>query len=241
MRSLPAGCGAVVVGATGGIGAALVAALAADPEIGIVHALSRGGSPNTGKIRGGTLDVRDEASIRQAATTLADDVRLVIVATGVLHGAGLAPEKTFRTLDPAAMLESYRINAVGPALVTKHMLPRLPGQGRAVFAALGARIGSIGDNCSGGWHSYRASKAALAMLIRNFAIETARRAPDTLCVGLHPGTVDTALSQPFQRGVPAGTLFTPARAAAQLLAVIDGLQPGHNGRVLAWDGAVIPE
>lgn len=244
MRSLVPGSCAVIVGASGGIGAALVATLVADPAIGCVYALSRAGVQPiaaAAKVRRLTLDLLDEHSIAAAAAAIAEPPRLVIVATGALHGGGLVPEKSYRALDPAALLDSYRLNAVGPALVAKHMLPRMPAQGRAVFAALGARIGSIGDNRGGGWHSYRASKAALAMLIRNFAIETARRAPDTLCVGLHPGTVDTPLSRPFQRGVPAEALFTPAHAAAHLLAVIDGLQVAQTGRVLAWDGATIPE
>ena len=120
------------------------------------------------------------------------------------------------------------------------MLPLLAPEGRSVFAALSARVGSIGDNRSGGWHAYRAAKAALNMIIRNLAIETSRRRPDTLCVGLHPGTVDTGLSAPFQRNVAAAGLFTPAHSAACLLSVLDGLTPGDSGAVLAWDGSVVP-
>jgi NAD(P)-dependent dehydrogenase (short-subunit alcohol dehydrogenase family) len=152
----------------------------------------------------------------------------------------LQPEKTYRALDAAALMEGYRVNTVGPALVAKHMLPRLAPAGRCVFAALSARVGSIGDNRAGGWHSYRASKAGLNMILRNLAIEVVRRTPDTLCVGLHPGTVDTGLSQPFQRNVGPGKLFSPAHSAARLLQVLDGLVPGDNGNVLAWDGATIP-
>jgi NAD(P)-dependent dehydrogenase (short-subunit alcohol dehydrogenase family) len=240
MRSFAGGSGAVVVGASGGIGAALVAALLADDTFGTVYALSRHCQPSTeGRLRRLPADVTDEASLEQAAAALVAPIRLVIVATGTLHSAGLQPEKTYRALNPAALLESYRVNVVGPAMVARAMLPRLAPAGRSVFAALSARVGSIGDNRSGGWHAYRASKAALNMIIRNLAIETARRTPDTLCVGLHPGTVDTQLSQPFQRNVVPGKLFTPAYSAACLLSVLDSLSQADSGNVLAWDGSTI--
>ena len=241
MRSFPRGSGAVVVGASGGIGAALVSALLADECFGTIYALSRHCQPATeGRLRRLSVDVTDEASIEQAAAALVAPIRLVIVATGTLHSAGLQPEKTYRALDAAALLESYQVNVVGPALVARAMLPRLEPRGRSVFAALSARVGSIGDNRSGGWHAYRASKAALNMIIRNLAIETSRRSPDTLCVGLHPGTVDTPLSHPFQRNVVPGKLFTPAYSVAALLSVMDGLTQADSGNVLAWDGSTVP-
>jgi len=240
MCSFPPGGTAVVVGASGGIGAALVDALLAEPAFATVHALARSfHTEQAGRLRCLPIDITDEASIAAAAAGLEGTVRLVIVATGALHGSGMVPEKTYRTLDAAAMLDSYRINAIGPALVARSMLPLLAPQGRSVFAALSARVGSIGDNRAGGWHAYRAAKAALNMILRNLAIETARRTPDTLCVGLHPGTVDTQLSQPFQRNVAPNSLFTPATSAAHLLRVIDGLTPADTGRVLAWDGSTI--
>ena len=242
MISLEPGGWAVVVGASGGLGAALVKALAEETAFETVIALARSfddDAVQAGKIRQGRIDVTDEASIQAAAGRLDRAVRLMIVATGVLQANRLQPEKTYRALDAEAMLESYRVNAIGPALVAKHMLPLLAPQGRSVFAALSARVGSIGDNRTGGWHSYRASKAALNMIIRNLAIETARKAPDTLCIGLHPGTVDTALSRPFQRNVAPDRLFTAHHSAARLLAVIDGLSAADNGCVLAWDGQVV--
>lgn len=240
-HSFPPGGTAVVIGASGGIGAALVAALLADPAFGAVFALSRGVTAmQDGRLHRLPADVTDEASLVNAAACLAGPVRLIIVATGTLHGGGLQPEKTYRALDANAMMESYRVNVVGPALVARHMLPLLAPSGRSVFAALSARVGSIGDNRSGGWHAYRASKAALNMIIRNLAIETARRTPETLCIGLHPGTVDTGLSQPFQRNVPAGKLFTADHSASFLLSVIDRLTQADTGTVLAWDGSTIP-
>lgn len=120
------------------------------------------------------------------------------------------------------------------------MLALMPRKERSVFAALSARVGSISDNRLGGWHAYRASKAALNMLVRNYAIEQARRAPGAICVGLHPGTVDTSLSRPFQSGVPEGRLFTPDEAAGYLLDVIDALGPDDSGRCFDWAGKQVP-
>ncbi len=243
MRSLEPGGWAVVVGAGGGIGAALVAGLAEDAELAGVVALSRRPGPaGGGRMRAGEIDVGDPDSIERAAARLAGlggPIRLVIVATGMLHDGRIQPEKSYRALDADTLLESYRINAVGPALVARHMLPLLAPSGRSVFAALSARVGSIGDNRSGGWHGYRASKAALNMILRNLAIETRRRIPELICVGLHPGTVETGLSRPFQRNVPSPQLFTPKFAADRLLSVIDGLRPEESGSVLDWQGEVV--
>jgi len=167
-------------------------------------------------------------------------VRLVLVATGILHAPGVRPEKCWAALDAAALARVYTVNAIGPALIGKHFLTLLPAQGRSVIAALSARVGSIDDNRLGGWHAYRASKAALNMLLKNFAIELARRAPEALCVGLHPGTVDSALSKPFQANVPASRLFTPAVSATHLLQVLERLTPADSGGVYAWDGQRVP-
>jgi NAD(P)-dependent dehydrogenase (short-subunit alcohol dehydrogenase family) len=148
----------------------------------------------------------------------------------------IMPEKSFRAIDGAAMTQVLAVNTIGPALIAKHFLPLLPRARRAVFAALSARVGSIGDNRQGGWHAYRASKAALNMLIANFGIELARTHADAVVAALHPGTVDTGLSLPFQRGVAPDRLFTGAVSAAHLLAVIDRLTPADSGGLFAWDG-----
>ncbi len=245
MRSLEPGGWAVVVGAGGGIGGALVAALADDADLAGVVALSRrpGPAADGRRVRTGAIDIGDPDSIERAAERLAGlgvPIRLVIVATGMLHDGQIQPEKSYRALDADGLLESYRINAVGPALVARSMLPLLAPSGRSVFAALSARVGSIGDNRSGGWHGYRASKAALNMILRNLAIETRRRTPELICVGLHPGTVETGLSRPFQRNVPGPKLFTAAFAAERLLSVIDGLRPEDSGSVLDWQGETVP-
>lgn len=223
---------AVVIGASGGIGAALVRQLENAGHHSNVHALSRSG---TG------LDLEDEESIAAAASRIADGPppALVIVATGVLHGAH-SPERTYRALSAEHLMRDYRLNAIGPALVAKHFLPLMPRESRGVFAALSARIGSIGDNRLGGWHAYRASKAALNMLIRNLAIEHGRTHKGGIVVGLHPGTVATGLSAPFQAGVPAEKLFTPYHSAEQLLRVVSVLDASDSGGVFGWDGRRIP-
>ena len=138
------------------------------------------------------------------------------------------------------MAQSFAVNAIGPALLAKHFLGGLATGDKAVFAALSARVGSIEDNRLGGWYSYRATKAALHMLVRTCAIELARRNPTALCVALHPGTVDTALSRPFQSSVPDGRLFKPRQAAEHLLHVIDSLDASASGRAFAWDGQSLP-
>jgi NAD(P)-dependent dehydrogenase (short-subunit alcohol dehydrogenase family) len=242
MRSLVDGARAVVVGASGGIGAAFVEALARDPSIARVDALSRRPSDAGGKVHTHRIDVTDEASIEAAAGQLDDGpLDLVLVTTGVLHdAAGLRPEKTWRHLDAAALQRAYAVNAVGPALVAKHLLAKLRRDHKAVFAALSARVGSIEDNRIGGWYAYRASKAALNQMLRTLAVELARRRPQAVCVGLHPGTTDTPLSSPFQANVPEGKLFTPAFVAERLLAVVDDLDASASGGLYAWDGARIP-
>ncbi|MDQ3125357.1 MAG: SDR family NAD(P)-dependent oxidoreductase, partial [Pseudomonadota bacterium] len=216
----------------GGIGAAAARRLEASGRYAVVHALSRSG---TG------FDLEDEASIAVAAARVAEGPApaLVFVATGVLHH-GFEPERSWRALDSDHLLRDYRINAVGPALVAKHFLPLLPRSQKAVFAALSARVGSISDNRLGGWHSYRASKAALNMLLRNLAVEIGRTHPQAVVAGLHPGTVNTDLSAPFQKGVRPEKLFTADYSVERLLAVIDGLTAADSGGVYAWDGARIP-
>lgn len=242
MQSFTAPLHVAVIGASGGIGRAFVAALAADAAVARVHACSRRPMANDGKVCGHALDLEDETSIATAASGIGDTpLDLVIVATGVLHDtAGLRPEKTWRHLEAGQLQRAFAVNAIGPALVAKHLLPKLRRDHKAVFAALSARVGSIEDNRFGGWHAYRASKAALNQLLRTLAIELARKRPDAVCVGLHPGTTDTDLSRPFQANVPEGKLFSPDFAAARMLAVIDGLGPADSGGLFAWDGARIP-
>lgn len=230
---------AVVWGASGGIGRALVDALAASGDYATIHAGGRAPVPPAADIvRPFTFDLLDEASIASgsSAVTAAGPVDLVIVATGMLHNSRHQPEKRFASLTAEAMTAAFQVNTVGPALIAKHMIQGLPRDRRSVFAALSARVGSIGDNRLGGWHSYRASKAALNMIIANLAVDLGRSHPQAIAVGLHPGTVDTSLSLPFQKAVAPGKLFSPAASAQHLLSVIDGLTEAATGAVWAWNG-----
>jgi hypothetical protein len=232
VQPIPADGVAVVIGSSGGIGAAVMAALTADARFSQVIALSRGSAP--------CLDLTREGSVAAAADFAAaqGEIRLVFDATGVLSAGGAAAERSWRELDPAAMALAFQINAIGPALLMKHFLPRLPRQGKAVFATLSARVGSISDNALGGWYSYRASKAALNQLVRTAAVELARRAPEAVCLALHPGTVDTPLSRQFRK---AGLeVRSPDEAATRLLTVIDDVGPAHTGLLLDYAGTTIP-
>lgn len=232
----------VVFGASGGIGGALVVQLAADPSVARIHAASRRAIDySDSKIIPLSFDLSDESTIADAAATVGAPLDLVCVATGMLHrDGGPAPEKSLRAIDAEAMAELFRVNTIGPALIAKHFAPLLPRDRRSVFAALSARVGSIADNRLGGWHSYRASKAALNMLMVNLAIELRRTHPQAIVASLHPGTVDTALSAPFQRGVVPEKLFSSEDSARYLLGVLNRLTPEDSGGLFAWDGARIP-
>lgn len=227
---------AVVIGASGGIGGALETALIERGQFAIVHGFARSRS---GKHH---IDLLDEASIAAAAEIVGNgpSPSLVIVATGLLHSHEGGPEKALRALDPNWLAQIYAVNAIGPAIVAKHFLPLMPRNERVVFAALSARVGSITDNRLGGWYGYRSSKAALNMLIRTLSIEERRRNDCAIIVGLHPGTVDTALSQPFQGSVRPGRLFSVDRAATLLLDAIEGLAAKDSGKLLDYEGEEIP-
>jgi NAD(P)-dependent dehydrogenase (short-subunit alcohol dehydrogenase family) len=221
---------AVVIGAGGGIGAALAEALEAEGRD--VLRLGRGSTP--------ALDLLDEGSIAAAAAHAASRGApgLVIDATGFLHGEGFMPEKSWRELDAAHLAHAFALNAIGPALLMKHFLPLLPRSGTPVFATLSARVGSIGDNRLGGWYAYRASKAALNQLVRTAAVELRRRAPNAVCIALHPGTVETPLSAPFSRN--GLDVRPPAQAATDLLRVLAALTPAESGSFLDHKGAPVP-
>ena len=232
---------AVVFGSSGGIGRALAEGVVASGRYERVFAVSRSGA----EISGATnlaAEFTDAAALARVADEIraAGPVTLCLVASGMLSGPDLQPEKTYKSMSLAAFQRVFEANTFGPALIAAQILPLMPKTERSVFAALSARVGSISDNRLGGWHAYRASKAALNMLIRNFAIEQARRAPGNICVGLHPGTVDTGLSRSFQGSVAEGKLFTPDQAAAYLLDVIEHLTPEDSGKCFDWAGKEVP-
>lgn len=232
LSSFPDPASALVVGAGGGLGSAFVSALEDSGRFGTVLALSRSGEP--------PLDLLDEAAIAAVADRVRSmpvQPRLVIDATGFLHDDRFSPEKSWRQLDPAHLAHAFAVNATGPALLMKHLLPLLSRDGKAVFATLSARVGSISDNRIGGWYAYRASKAALNQLVRCAAIELARTHRDAVCVALHPGTVETRLSAPFARS--GLNVRSPEIAAADLLAVIDSLAPERSGTLIDQNGETV--
>ena len=224
---------AVVVGSAGGLGSALHNVLGQAGCFKRVVGLSR---------RHDGFELTNEATIAAAAASISSiglPVRLVIVATGLLHDDDMQPEKSMRQLNAEVLLRSFAVNAVGPALVAKHFLPLLPRQGKAVFAAVSAKVGSIGDNQLGGWYGYRAAKAALNQLTHTASIELRRTHPEAICITVHPGTVATALSAPYRS--PGHLPDEPSFAAARLLGVIDSVRPidsglffDHTGRPLPW-------
>ncbi|EWC41775.1 SDR family NAD(P)-dependent oxidoreductase [Pseudomonas stutzeri] len=230
MQSFPDGFRALVIGASGGIGAALVEALRGDPRCASVITLSRASAP--------ALDLADPASIEQAAAAVAGQgpFQLIINAAGVLHDADFMPEKRLADLNQEQLLRTFQINTFGPALVLRHFSGLLDRQ-RGVLAMLSAKVGSIGDNRLGGWYSYRASKAALNMLIRTAAIEVRRSQPNAVLLALHPGTVNSRLSQPF-RGAEIGR--PAANAAQDLLRVVDSAGPDASGGFYAYSGEELP-
>jgi NAD(P)-dependent dehydrogenase (short-subunit alcohol dehydrogenase family) len=236
MNSLPAGYRALVVGASGAIGGALVDALRADARCGGVTALSRQGVP--------PVDLTDEDQVAAAAARLQEQApfHLLVCATGVLQAGGRAPEKRLADIDAATLARLFAVNAVGPMLFIKHFHDLLPLRERGLLAVLSARVGSIGDNRKGGWYGYRASKAALNMLLKTAAIEVARRRPLAVLTALHPGTVRSGLSAPIIGiSTAMSEALAPAASARHLLGVLDDLPAeGASGGFVAWDGAPIP-
>ena len=231
----------VVVGASGGLGAALCVECVNRFPSADKFSLSRtgvdGGLDDTEHV---TLDFLQPETIAAAADRVGSGVDLVLVTTGLLHAENLRPEKSLRDLEPGNLELLFAINAIGPALVMKHFLPLMRRDRRSVFAALSARVGSITDNRLGGWYGYRASKAALNQMIKTASIEQKRKHPHCCVVGLHPGTVDTGLSKPFQGNVPQNKLFSAELSATHLLDVISGLFADDSGKVFDWKGDEVP-
>ena len=243
---------AVVIGASGGIGRAIVAELLAHSQVGRLIATSRRNAAlrdiasehhQDPRLRTCRVDTLDEASLAELALEVERapfPLQLMLNATGMLSDAERGPERRLEEANGPWLSRVFEVNAVGPLLVLKHLTPHLPKDERVVLASLSARVGSIDDNRLGGWYGYRASKAALNQFVRCASIELKRRAPRTICVALHPGTVKTSLSDRFTKRLGPDKLFSPQRAARQLLHVSDGLTETDTGGFFAWDGTTIP-
>lgn len=231
-----------VIGSSGTIGSAFIRRISElYPEAQISGFSRTKQTSDIENIRFYEIDYTNEESIANSAEISAQNapLDLVIVATGILHNDAFMPEKSMKELSIAKFQEVILANTIVPALVAKYFLPKLSKDRRAVFAALSARVGSISDNQFGGWYSYRASKAALNMIIKNLSIEMKMRYKQAIIIGLHPGTVDSRLSKPFQNNVPAGKLFTADYSVAKMLEVINTLTTENSGKCYAWDGEEI--
>ncbi|GEK46350.1 SDR family NAD(P)-dependent oxidoreductase [Bisbaumannia pacifica] len=244
LANLPDGFTALVTGASGAIGGAVIRALLADSRPARVIAVSRRPAPHTladARLTWVEAEVASEAGRRAIAEALGDmPLHLWFNAIGILHEGETFPEKRLEELDEAALQHLYRVNAITPALLLKTLHPHLKGDHPAIVASLSARVGSIADNRLGGWYGYRASKAAHNMLMRTAAVELKRLNAQSCVLCLHPGTTDSALSRPFQARVPEGKLFTPDFVAERLLEVIGQRRAEESGSFWDWAGEPIP-
>ena len=230
----------VVIGSSGALGKAFTNQFSKNHPEATIHAFSRQLSQDFGEnVINKVIDYHDEASIAEAATHCSKmgSIDRVIVATGILHqGEDLLPEKSLRALSANNFQKLFEVNTIVPAMIAKHFLPQLNRQTQSIFAVLSARAGSIADNQMGGWYAYRASKAALNMILKNAAIEIGRRNHKSILVGLYPGTVDSFLSKPFQRNVPAEKLFAPEFSVNQMISLMQKMSPEDSGKFFDWDG-----
>lgn len=216
---------ALILGASGGIGSALCAVLRTRGVR--VVGLSR-------SVDG--FDLTDETSVEKALDALSETFDLIIIATGALVVNGAEPEKSLKHVGANSMMDQFAINAVGPALILRHVGRLLSRKKPAQIAVLSARVGSIGNNRLGGWYSYRAAKAALNQIVHSASIELARSHKQLACVALHPGTVQTSFTENY---VDRHATVSATEAAENLLGVLDDLDATHTGRFYDWSGAEV--
>ena len=230
----------VIVGSSGGIGKALIEHLLNNDAVASIQGFCRSSCPiEHEKLTNHHIDVVDESSIIDAKSHL-KPFDLLIIATGMLHQENVKPEKRVQDLNSDTLQAYFAINTIGPMLVAKHFHDHMKHENKSVIAFLSAKVGSIEDNALGGWYGYRSSKAALNMSMHNLSIEVQRFHPNSIVVGLHPGTVATNLSEPFSKNLDHSHIFSTDDAAEKLLTVINGLDQQHSGSVISHDGSVLP-
>ena len=230
-----------VIGSSGAIGNAFLEHYIKDESVENIFSFSRSNiSIENNKVIHGLIDVENETSIQKASQSL-EEVKLdeIIIASGLLHTEDFGPEKSIKDLEADNILKILSVNTVGPAIVGKYFLPLLNKNNKSVVAFLSARVGSISENKLGGWYSYRASKAALNQIIKNFSIEINRVNPQAIILGLQPGTVESNFSQPFKKNVKEGNLFTAQYSVSMLLNVINSSTTKDSGKLIGWDGEEI--
>ncbi len=243
----------LVVGATQGIGLGFVKRMLQEEAIATIFATYRTPAAsgellalaenNPERLICIALDVAHESQIAelvQTIQTITRQLHWVVNCVGMLHDGALQPEKSLRQINAEQLLQYFQVNSISAALLAKHLLPLLKHRQRSIFASISAKVGSIGDNQLGGWYGYRASKAALNMLMKTAALEYSRKSPNTIIALLHPGTTDTRLSEPFQRNVPPEKLFSIERTVNQLWTVLNQLEPIDSGQFFSWDGTALP-
>ncbi|NEO93873.1 MAG: SDR family NAD(P)-dependent oxidoreductase [Moorea sp. SIO3G5] len=244
---------ALIIGSNGGIGLAFVKQLLQDETFTKIYGTYRNRDSSSelialesnypNRLVCLSMDITDELQVSEAVKQISieiDKLHLVINCVGLLHDGSLQPEKSLKQINSEHLIRYFQVNSIGAVLLAKHLLPLFRHSDRSIFASISAKIGSIGDNQLGGWYGYRASKAALNMLMRTVAIEYSRKSPQTIVVTLHPGTTNTRLSKPFQKNVPADKLFPVERTVTQLMAVIEKLDKGDSGKFFSWDGSELP-
>lgn len=243
---------ALVVGASQGIGLGFVKSLLQQDNIAKIYATYR--QPETAnelfalkesnsRLKCLQVDITEESQIAAATTQIKESskqLHLAIYCVGVLHEGELSPEKSLRQINSENLINYFQVNSIGAILLAKHLMPLFKKNDESIFASISAKVGSIGDNRLGGWYGYRASKAALNMLLKTTAIEYSRRCPKTIVLALHPGTTDTRLSEPFQKNVPPGKLFPVEHTVNLLSKVIEQASIKDSGKFFDWDGSELP-
>ncbi|MBU2897446.1 SDR family oxidoreductase [Vibrio hepatarius] len=231
----------LIFGGNGGIGYSLCKCLLNQKTNIDLHATYHNQQPedHANDIKWHRIDITSEQELKSLACQFSS-LDLIINAVGLLHSTDQGPEKNLQSCQPDFFLHNMAVNALPTLMIAKYFSSCLSSSEQPKFITISAKVGSIEDNKLGGWYSYRSSKAALNMLIKNISIEWSRRMPKACILSIHPGTTDTALSKPFQANVPTGKLFSPDKVAADILDIMEKATPESSGSFLTYDGQSLP-